>query len=229
MSTIPTQQEDSTTADLPGFVNPEPRTPNPTTSPTTTEPMTTRDGFRPQWTDDDDDELDPPTYPSSASSSAGSRSSTPTNGSSPVSTAEIEAGWAGIVTIGLTTAGLVANGRLAPGTRLWLMSEHDLASMAAPASRILARHVPVTPEKAGDLADAAEIAVGAAGYVVANFQEAAALRVQPTQPAQPSPAPDRAPPAPARTVATPETNDGGPTAPTSASEVGTFHDHYPPA
>lgn len=227
MSTTQTPPDSDQTADLPGFVSPEPRPTTreaETTAATSPDPMTTRDGYRL-----DDDELDPPTLPTSGSSSGRNPSSTSKNGPSPVSTAEVEAGWAGIVTIGLSTAGLVANGRLAPGTPLWLMTEHDLASIAAPASRILARHVPVGVEKAGDLADAAEIAVGAAGYALANLQAARAMQAHAVPQAAPAPPPtDRAPSPAAPTVATPDLDDGGPVAPTGAVELGTFHDHFPP-
>lgn len=230
MSTTQTPPDSDQTADLPGFVSPEPRTPpSPTSSATTSPDPTTRP---PGWTAEDElerGELDPPTLPTSGSGSGRNPSSTSRNGPSPVSTAEVEAGWAGIVTIGLSTAGLVANGRLAPGTPLWLMTEHDLASIAAPASRILARHVPVGVEKAGDLADAAEIAVGAAGYALANLQAARAMQAHAVPQAAPAPPPaDRAPSPAAPTVATPDLDDGGPVAPTGAVELGTFHDHFPP-
>jgi hypothetical protein len=122
------------------------------------------------------------------------------------------------------------NARLAAGTTLWLFDGQDLEAIATPTGRILARHVPVGPETGGDMADAAEIAVGVAGYALRNMAGARAHAAGATDPQAPPPPAAPATASSSAPVATPAPTDdeAGPWAPTETVESSAFHDHFPP-
>lgn len=73
------------------------------------------------------------------------------------------------IAVGLNAGGLVANARFAPGTTRWLMDGDDLAGMAPPLSRMIARRVKTAPGAASDLGDALEAGFAAAAYTMKNW------------------------------------------------------------
>jgi hypothetical protein len=79
---------------------------------------------------------------------------------------------------GLGMATMVAHSKMAPeGSDVWLATDDEIEAVAAPLSRILARHTPVSSGRATDLADGIEAGVGVAGYVVVNLRRQAEIQL----------------------------------------------------
>lgn len=85
--------------------------------------------------------------------------------------------------------------RLGAGTGAMIMLEDEAAGIAAPASRLAARHIPM-PGGAGaatDLGDAIQLVVAVAGYVIRGFARRAQAFAAAQLRTQPQPGRDRIP------------------------------------
>lgn len=89
--------------------------------------------------------------------------------------------------VGIASMG-VHYARGAPETGAWMADEEDVANIAEPLSRIMARHSPVTGSEANDVGDAIAAAVGIANYGLKNIAREHAARSAPLeqQASQPS-------------------------------------------
>lgn len=197
--TSTTDEEATTTSDLPGFKSPprppadealDPDTTTVTAPPSPPEPEMSEDG---SWAgsptgdllremgssaDYEDVELDEPT-PITTSKAAGR---------SRVFTTDprvFEGPIAGLVQ--LASLG-VAMSRKAPPP-LWLADEEDVENITAPLARIAARHAPISGGEANDLADGLEAALATTGYVVKNIRRQAEEQAAAAGPQVPPPAP----------------------------------------
>lgn len=69
-----------------------------------------------------------------------------------------------------TAASTLVDARMGAGTGAFLMGEDEAAAIAAPASRIMARHAPLPGGgQATDVADGIELIVAVVGYVMAGL------------------------------------------------------------
>lgn len=191
MTTTPHDSQTPTeiAADLPGFDQIPTRGPDdpelvttetepmiPPASPSRANPPSTRGrlmGSVPPALDVDDDR-DEPSWASSATTSTD-------RGSSPASTDDDGINpepldFANIYAMAISGLGLGMHRAFSRHARsqVWLPTDEEVNGIAAPLSRITARHVRLADTKqVGDVVDVVEIAVVTAGYVIRNLDELA--------------------------------------------------------
>lgn len=150
------------TADLPGFRQPKtmPAT-DPLDQEATTVTAPTPAAETTSWPNEGDD--------GGSASDESFLSSTAAATPSRASTADPEA-FEQLFAIPISVTGIVLNKRLAaPGTAHWLFLEDEAESIAGPLARIAARHTPVGPGEANDIADGIEATAAATAYVLRNI------------------------------------------------------------
>lgn len=151
---------------MPGFLAP----PDPIHDPTDPETTTVTTTTRSSTTGLDDDDGGPAGHDPL-------RSAPGNLGPSQVSTAD-PAALESLIGVAFNALGLLLHSRLTPGddNAVWIPDEQDVAEVAGPLSRIVARRVKVADRVAGDLTDLVDAGVAAAGYTVRNIGEAHELR-----------------------------------------------------